>query len=444
MINFLSKMFGFDQKILIFLSSRAFSYLSYPITLTMIIKFLSPEQQGYYYTFLTLLGLSMFLELGLGIILTNFASHEFSNLKWDKNNNLIGNSLSLGRSYSLIQRTIFWFISLAILFFILMVGVGIFFFGEFSLDNSIFLSWVLFLIVFSPGLIISPLLSILQGFQKIKEVQFVIFLQVFFSILFFWIALLYDLGLNALVVQFLVQNIISFLYLLIKYPSLIIKSLSSSNNLFSWRQEVLPLQIKTGFTWLVSYLGLNLLVPFSFKIFGPVIAGQLGMSFKISEIVSIICLAWVNTRVPEMGQIIAKNNIKQFNKLFYSTLRSVVIVGALFSVSIFGLLSVIDNFGIDNFLNRILPINFIMLLIFGYYMFSISNYFSMTIRAFKDEKMIMPNLIALFVYIVAISASLTLNDYKFLIISFFITNFFIILPFSILFIRKTLQEKEFI
>ena len=70
MINFLSKMFGFDQKILIFLSSRAFSYLSYPITLTMIIKFLSPEQQGYYYTFLTLLGLSMFLELGLGIILT--------------------------------------------------------------------------------------------------------------------------------------------------------------------------------------------------------------------------------------------------------------------------------------------------------------------------------------------------------------------------------------
>ena len=77
-------------------------------------------------------------------------------------------------------------------------------------------------------------------------------------------------------------------------------------------------------------------------------------------------------------------------------------------------------------------------------MFSISNYFSMTIRAFKNEKMIMPNLIALFVYIVAISASLALNDYKFLIISFFITNFFIILPFSILFIRKTLQEKEFI
>ena len=68
----------------------------------------------------------------------------------------------------------------------------------------------------------------------------------------------------------------------------------------------------------------------------------------------------------------------------------------------------------------------------------------MTIRAFKDEKMIMPNLIAFFVYIVAISASLTLNDYKFLIISFFITNVFILLPFSILFIRKTLQEKEFI
>ena len=443
MINSFLELLGFDKKVLIFLSSKAFSYISYPITLTMLIKFLSPEEQGYYYTFLTLLGLSMFLELGLGIILTNFASHEFSNLKWN-HNNLIGNSSSLDRSYSLIKKTILWFTLLALLFFILMIGIGVFFFGEFNLKNDIFLTWILFLGVFSPGLIISPLLSILQGFQRIKEVQFIIFLQVFFSILCFWIALFFEFGLYALVVQFLVQNIISLLYLSFKYPNLIIKSLSSSNNLFSWRKEILSLQIKTGFTWLVSYLGLNLLVPFSFKIFGPVIAGQLGMSFKISEIVSIICLAWVNTRVPEMGQIIAKNDKEKFNKLFYLTLRSVVIVGALFSAFIFGLLNIIDNFGIDNFLNRILPINFIMFLIFGYYMFSISNYFSMTIRAFKDEKMIMPNLIALFVYIVAISASLALNDYKFLIISFFITNFFIILPFSILFIRKTLQEKEFI
>ena len=130
MINSFLELLGFDKKVLIFLSSKAFSYISYPITLTMLIKFLSPEEQGYYYTFLTLLGLSMFLELGLGIILTNFASHEFSNLKWN-HNNLIGNSSSLDRSYSLIKKTILWFTLLALLFFILMIGIGVFFFGEF-------------------------------------------------------------------------------------------------------------------------------------------------------------------------------------------------------------------------------------------------------------------------------------------------------------------------
>ena len=116
MINSLINLLGFDKKVLIFLSSKGFSYISYPVTLTMIIQHLSPEEQGYYYTFLTLLSLSMFLELGLGIILTNFASHEFSNLKWN-HNNLIGNSFSLDRVYSLIKKTILWFTLLALLFF---------------------------------------------------------------------------------------------------------------------------------------------------------------------------------------------------------------------------------------------------------------------------------------------------------------------------------------
>jgi len=438
MINSILKTLNIDKKVAIFLSSKLFSYISYPITLGLIVNFLNPIEQGYYYTFLTLLSFSMFLELGLGIILTNFASHEFANLRW-KNNNLDGDKVAIKRSFMLIKKTVLWFSFVALLFFFSMLGIGAYFFLE-SDSTNYYLTWVYFIAVFSPGLIISPLLSILQGFDRIKEVQSVIFFQVFFSIIAFWICLFMDFNIYALIVQFAVQNLISFLYLFFKYRKLVFLSLIESNKLFSWKDEVLPLQLKTGFTWLVSYLGINLLIPFSFKIFGPEVAGQLGMSFKIAEITSIICLAWTNTRVPKMGSIIASKNRNQFHYLFGSTLKSILLIGGISIIGIYLLLFILDMYSYNLFLDRILNIKFILMLMIGYYMFAISNYFAMTIRSFKDEKMIFPNFIALLVYSAAIYLSFSFNSYTSLILSFVIVNVFILLPFSIFFISKILQE----
>jgi hypothetical protein len=439
MINSILTTLNIDKKIGIFLSSKLFSYLSYPITLGLIIKFLTPLEQGYYYTFLTLLSFSMFLELGLGVILTNFSSHEFGRLSW-KNNNLHGDKIAVKRSLMLIKKTILWFSFVALLFFLLMLGMGAYFFLD-SAPTNYYITWIYFIIVFSPGLIISPLLSLLQGFGRIKEVQSVIFFQVFFSILAFWVALLMNFNIYALVIQFAVQNLISFLYLFFKYSNLIFLSLVESNSLFSWKDEVLPLQLKTGFTWLVSYLGINLLIPFSFKIFGPEIAGQLGMSFKIAEITSIICLAWTNTRVPRMGSIIASKNRIEFNTIFFSTLKSIILIGAISMVGIYLLLVILDSYNYDIFLDRILSIKFILMLMIGYYMFAVSNYLAMTIRAFKDEKMIIPSFIALFIYGTAIYLSFFWIDYIFLIFSFVIVNTFILLPFSIFYISKMLKNR---
>ena len=103
MIRKIISVINIDKNVSIFLSGRLFSYISYPLTLALIINFLNPVEQGYYYTFLTLLSFSMFLELGLGIILTNFASHEFAKLSW-QNNLLIGDEIAVKRSLALIKK----------------------------------------------------------------------------------------------------------------------------------------------------------------------------------------------------------------------------------------------------------------------------------------------------------------------------------------------------
>ena len=153
----------------------------------------------------------MFLELGLGVILTNFSSHEFSKLKWH-NNLLVGDEAALKRSLLLIKKTIQWFSAIALIFFILMFFVGKYFFSD---SNSIYYlnAWIIFIAVFSPGLIFSPFLSILQGFGKVKEVQTLIFFK-FFSIIAFWLGLINDFKIYSLVLQFAVQNLIFFIYFL--------------------------------------------------------------------------------------------------------------------------------------------------------------------------------------------------------------------------------------
>ena len=143
-----------------------------------------------------------------------------------------------------------------------------------------------------------------------------------------------------------------------------------------------------------------------------------------------------------MGSIIASKNRTQFYSLFISTLKSILLIGGISLTGIYLLLILLDIYGYTIFLDRILNIKFILMLMIGYYMFAISNYFAMTIRSFKDEKMIFPNFIALLVYSMAIYLSFSSSSYTYLILSFMSVNTFIILPFSIFFMSKMLTKKK--
>ena len=62
-------------------------------------------------------------------------------------------------------------------------------------------------------------------------------------------------------------------------------------------------------------------------------------------------------------------------------------------------------------------------------------------RSFKDEKMIFPNIIALFIYSIAILISFLFTDYSYLILSFLIVNSLVLLPFSVVYIIDSFNKK---
>src|SRR5271155_5139593 len=71
-----------DTAVRLVLVTRIVQFASTPITLLLVATRFSPVTQGFYYTFTNITAWTLVLELGLGTVLTQFASQEFAHLSW--------------------------------------------------------------------------------------------------------------------------------------------------------------------------------------------------------------------------------------------------------------------------------------------------------------------------------------------------------------------------
>ncbi|MEW6558018.1 MAG: hypothetical protein AB1349_11820, partial [Elusimicrobiota bacterium] len=191
---------GIDSAIRYFLIGKMFSFISVPLTIFLITTFFTPDIQGYYYTINSLLSLSIFFELGLGVIITQFASHEFASLNWN-NNKLEGKESSLMRLISLTRKSLKWYSIICSLFILIGIPGGAFFLNSKQSNNDLnfVLPWIMTVIFFSLGTAIIPITSILEGCGNVAQVQKLRVLQAFGRNIFLWAAIL--VGLKLIVVS---------------------------------------------------------------------------------------------------------------------------------------------------------------------------------------------------------------------------------------------------
>ena len=129
-----------DSAVFFSLLSKLWSIVAGPITVILIAYKFTPELQGYYFTFINLIALQVFIELGLGVVIIQFASHEWSKLSLNKAGYIVGESEALSRLISLAKITIKWYLigSLIAIF-----GLGIVGYIFFSQSQTSNLNWML-------------------------------------------------------------------------------------------------------------------------------------------------------------------------------------------------------------------------------------------------------------------------------------------------------------
>lgn len=381
---------GLDGAIFWSTINKGFGFVKGPLNIYFVIKFLTLEQQGTWYTFTNLSALTILADLGFAGIITQYVSHEYAYIKFN-GKEIEGNDENVDRFFGLIKFAIKTYAFVIILAEFVLIISGFLIFN--ISNNFLILAWVLYTLSGSLGLIVSLLQSIYQGVDKVKIVQQNALYYSIFSTSFIWILLFLKFNIWSLAIGSLLALPI-VLYLLINDNILFWKNIIKYKvkNSYNFYKEVLPLQAKYAISFASSYLISYLYVPTIFKTFGGQLAGKFGMTMSVLSVVSIVSGNWLMTKTPKMNMLVAKKNYKDLDNIFFDSFKKSVLVFSLLNFSILILIYFLNYFHL-NFANRLLDFKTSSILIITNLFALISSFFSTYLRCFKKEPFLIVYLI---------------------------------------------------
>ncbi|CAJ1820692.1 hypothetical protein [Aeromonas jandaei] len=350
--TYLSKL-GVDRAIFFVLLHRGSGSISSFITLLLITHFLTPIEQGYYYTFASILGLQIIFELGFGTVLIQFVSHEMVGIKITKDA-ISGNKENLARLYYIISLAIKWYFFVSAGVLLVVSPLGYVFFSTSTMDSLPTLTWLfpwLFLVLSaSLSLLITPMLSIAEGCGFVAQVAKMRLFQTLTAALFAWLMLLSGIGLYASAASALATFAVGALWIQRHFYHVIKAAIqcpdkSQQGNL--WKDEILPMQWRIAISWLSGYFIFNLFNPVAFRFFGAKFAGQLGLSLSIISLMTSISLSWFMTKVPTFGRLIADNKRAELDILYKKTFKNSLIFFFLCGVVAIAVLYILNYLNFD-------------------------------------------------------------------------------------------------
>lgn len=364
--RFLNRM-EVDRAVFFAVAHRAWQFVAGPITLVLIAQNFTAEVQGYYYTFWGVVGLQTFFELALPQTIITTASHQWRHLRLGPGWRIEGDSDALSRLTHLTQMSLVIFIASAIAF---SVGVGTFGLWFFSLeDNSSDVSWRapwVMLIIFS-GLTFAttPLLSVLEGCNRVSDVYQLQLAKSVLGNLVVWIAIPLGFGLWIPALATLVRLICEGIFLVWRYGGFFSSMQTRrSTARMDWRHEVWPFQSRVLIKGMLSYLNADLMAPVLFHYHGAAWAGQLGMTLQILVAVRAACSSWVRARYAQMGMLAAANDFRELDRVFFrvASIGSaiMVIVSVMYYLTVLTLAALGSPYG-----TRLLPATATAVLLVG-------------------------------------------------------------------------------
>jgi hypothetical protein len=375
-----------SDAVLVAIGGKVWQIVALPVTIALILGYLSPETQGFYYTFLSLVALQTFLELGLHLAVLATASHESSAVGLGPKGELTGPMRAVSRIVSLGGFALSWYAILAACFALLVGPLGAFFLLSSSASTAAWLGpWAALVCISAVQLIVSPFNYMLEGLGQVASIYRMRLYQMMFSSAALWTALLADAGLWAAACASAAALVVNLAYFAFRYPLFFRTRLSSRDGeKIQWATEIWPMQWRLAIQGVVGYFLYYLFNPIMFYYHGPAEAGRVGMTVQLLAAIQSVGLIWIQTKAYTFGNLVATGQRRALHEEWF---RSSVI--AVFACVLGNTLLMIAVVGISQsasqLADRLLPVLPTLFLALAYAAGQFIQCMAAYTRAHKEE-----------------------------------------------------------
>ena len=322
---------GIDEAVEFAVLARLWQLLTGPLTQLILVVSFSKATQDYYYAFTSMLGMQVFVELGLHVVLISVSSHEWSRLSLQEGK-IVGDARARSRLISLGRMMLRWYGKAALVFAAAITIAGFLFFGRTAFagndtslvrENVAWLTpWIALVIVNGLQLPLLPLTAILEGCDQLSVINRVRFWQAVAGTVVVWLALTCGFGLWSLVAS-AAMRLAGELYLVaVRYRRFFTAFRSPpEQDQVDWKHEILPLQWRIAVQGILLWLANSMPLLLIFKGRPEGETAQLGMTWTILTALQGASLAWIETRRPVFGSMIAAGKFTELDQLFFRTTR---------------------------------------------------------------------------------------------------------------------------
>lgn len=388
-IKLITQKLGIDRAISFTLVTQLLTTARNVVAIVLVIKFLTATEQGFYYTFTSILAIQIFFELGFSGIITQYAAHEVANLRWDANV-LTGNEVHQSRLNSLLHLTTKWFSVMAILLLITLLIGGFVFFYYFAPKHEEVdwqWPWAMMATTTALSLMVSAALAFYEGLGKVESVAKLRFYSLFVTTTVFFTSLCLGAKLYAYAFTNIAGLSVSTIWL---FSPFVKKTFSHIWNykirlhIISWRKEIFPYQWKIALSWMSGYFLFQLFNPILFSTVGPKPAGQMGITQAALSGVFGLANSWFSTKVPIFSGYIARKEYKMLDIVFNRTIKQALFVMLSCLFVLFSFYTLFHFYKLD-MVERFLPyIPFLLLALASVTLF-ITNAMATYLRCHKEE-----------------------------------------------------------
>ena len=431
---------GWDQQVTSTFLLRGWSIVAGVVMVLFIPTWLGKVEQGYYYTFASLLALQIFFELGMSQVVVLQVSRNAAQVTISDAGVLGGDTNRLNYLAALVRLLRRWYAAGGVLFFFLVGTAGLLFFsthGHLPMAEWCG-AWLLVTLGTAINLALSVNLAVLEGYGDVASVARMRVSQSIIGSAVMWVA--FSLGASLWSVSIVPLVGAAYTYYWLSEHGILIRLLHKHAKvrgvltIINWRTDIFPLQWRIAVSWISGYFIFQLFTPLAFANLGPIEAGRLGISMTVFGALLNIGMSWVSAKVPAMSAFVALNERDKLNELFKTMLKHSMLFTCAASLMILLIVFAMTWLQID------LALRFVSLRVAGIlaliaiincFIFSAAAY----MRAHNEEPMMLPSVISGVATLMAVVIGSRLSV-DFMMMLYLLIGIFIGLPWTTLLFFK--------